>query len=454
MKRYLILAVGMAAVCLGACSNESKLPVATGKGNIRAINAIPSAPAFSFLIEERLIPGGSVEYRAATANASYDDLEYTFNFEVLLAGDTARTRVASQFLDVEADKDYTFVISGTIAAPVITLWEDDLREWAGDETTFEARFANTAATLGDVDVYFAEAMDPPTAPVAGAATGTLAFGEIMPAAEFAEGDYILTVTPAGDETTILFQSEPFTPAVQTSIILSVFDSSPNDLAPAFISVISAGSGSSGALIDSRFRPTIRFFHASIDSGDVDIYVDDPLGAAIVSDHMFLAVTGDIEVPAGELPLTYTTAGTMGSILIDDDRTVFAGTRSNYYLIKNAAGEAAIVAANLDRRSVETFAQLSIINTAANHISVDVYIVDADELIDEAFPAIPGLTVGSSPAASPFPPGSYDIYVTPLGEKDVIVGPVRLDAAAGDVIETVIYDNVEPAIADLVFIPPT
>ncbi|MDH3552622.1 MAG: hypothetical protein OER22_08415, partial [Gammaproteobacteria bacterium] len=67
MKRYLIPAVCMAAVCLGACSNESKLPVATGKGNIRAINAIPSAPAFSFLIEERLI--GSVDYRASTGTS-------------------------------------------------------------------------------------------------------------------------------------------------------------------------------------------------------------------------------------------------------------------------------------------------------------------------------------------------------------------------------------------------
>ncbi|MDH3409685.1 MAG: DUF4397 domain-containing protein [Gammaproteobacteria bacterium] len=448
MKRYLIPAVCMAAVCLGACSNESKLPVATGKGNIRAINAIPSAPAFSFLIEERLI--GSVDYRASTVTSSYDDLEYTFNFEVLLAGDSTRTRVASQFLDVEADKDYTFIIGGTIAAPVITLSEGDVREWSGDETAFEARFANTAATLGDVDVYFAEAMDPPTAPVAGAASGTLAFGEFSPAAEFAEGEYILTVTPAGDETTILFQSEPFTPAVQTSIILSVFDSVPNDLAPAYVSVFSSGSG--GALVDSRFRPTIRFFHASIDAGDVDIYVDDPLGAAIVSDHMFGAVTGDIDVPAGDLPLTYTTAGGMGSILIDEDRTVFAGTRSNYYLIKSAAGEDAIVTANLDRRSVETFARLSIINTAANHGSVDVYIVEVDALIDEALPAIPGLTVGSSPAASPFPSGSYDIYVTASGAKDVIVGPVRLDVAAGDIIEIVVYDNIDPAIADLVFIP--
>lgn len=450
MKRYLTLAICVAAVCFGACSNESKLPVATGDANIRAINAIPTAPAFSLLIEERLI--GSAEYRAATPNASYDDLEYTFNFEVLLAGGSARTRVASQFLDVEADKDYTFVISGTIAAPVVTLWEDDSREWAGDETMFEARFANTAATLGDVDVYFAEAMDPPTAPVAGAATGTLASGEIMPTAEFAAGAYILTVTPAGDETTILFQSEPFAPTAQSSIILSVFDSSPNDLAPAFVSLISVGLGSSGALLDSRFDPTIRFFHASINSGDVDIYIDDPLGTAIVSDHMFLNVTGDIEIPAGDLPLTFTTAGSVGSILIDDDRTVIAGTRSNYYLVQNAAGDAAIVAANLDRRSVETFAQLSFINTASNHFSVDVYIVEADELIDEAVPAIPGLTVGSSPADSPFPAGSYDIYVTPLGEKDVIVGPVRLDAATGDIIDTVIYDNVDPAIADLVFIP--
>lgn len=450
MKRYLYLAACMAVVSLGACSSDSQFPDAKGKGNVRAINAISTSPPFSFLIEERTI--GAVEYRTSTTTSSYDDLEYNFNFEVALPGTAALTRVASEFLDVVADKDYTFVIGGAIAAPTITLWEADVRVWEGDETAFEARFAHTAASLGSVDVYFAPAMDPPTPPVVGEEIGTLALGEILPAVELADGEYIITVTAAGDETAVLFQSDPVTPFTQTSIIVSLFDADANETALISVSAINASGGGTVRVADSISSPTVRFYHTSFNVGDVDIYTEDPLDTPKVPDHMFLDVTGDIEVPAGNLPLTYTTAGNMGSILLDLDRTVPAGTRSNYYLIENSAGEDTVVVTSLDRRSVETFAKFTIINTAANHPRVDVYVVPADDLIDEAFPIVSGLSLGGVPVFIPLLADSFDIYITESGEKTVIVGPVRLDTVGGDILETVIYDNVDPTSADLVFIP--
>ena len=460
MKRYLILAACTALVTLGACAGDSKFPEATGEGSVRAINTISTSPAFSFLVEERVV--GNVEYRTASITSQYDDLEYTFNFEVALAGDSTRTRVASEFVDVVADKDYTFVISGAIAAPAITLWEGDVRDWSGDETVFEARLAHTAASLDNIDVYLAPAMDPPTPPVAGAAIGTLAFGEILPAADFDEGAYILTVTEAGDETTVLFQSDPFTPAARTSVIVSVFDADANELAPVSVTLINATSGGNSRLVDSTFSPTARFYHASIDLGNVDIYIEDPLGTPVVSDQVFRGVSGDIEVPAGDLPLTYTTAGNMGMVLIDQERIISPGSQTSYYLIKSAAGEDAIVTSNPDRRPIETFARLNIINTSTNHTAVDIYFVQIvppdpdnpppDDPIADVQPLIANLPLGGSPAALPLFEGSYDLYVTVSGTKDVLAGPERLDLLAGDIEEAIIYDNADPAIADLVVIP--
>jgi hypothetical protein len=121
MKRYVILAVCIATVTLGACAKESSFPKATGEGAIRALNAIPASPEIVFLIEERVV--GTVTSKGVTATTVWDDLEYTFNFQTLLAGDSTTTRVASQFLNVGADNDYTFVISGALAAPDITIWE-------------------------------------------------------------------------------------------------------------------------------------------------------------------------------------------------------------------------------------------------------------------------------------------------------------------------------------------
>ena len=83
MKRYPVLIVCAAALLLGACGKESKLPKATGKGTVRALNTIPASPPLAFLIEERGL--GLIGYKSATAAAQYDDLSYTFNFEFPLA---------------------------------------------------------------------------------------------------------------------------------------------------------------------------------------------------------------------------------------------------------------------------------------------------------------------------------------------------------------------------------
>ncbi len=94
---------------------------------MRAINAISTSPDFGFLIEERFLE--PLKYKTASSESTWDNLSYTFNFDVLLAGDVARTRVASVLIDVENDRDYTMLLSGAIDAPDVTLWENEIREW-------------------------------------------------------------------------------------------------------------------------------------------------------------------------------------------------------------------------------------------------------------------------------------------------------------------------------------
>lgn len=461
MKCLPTLAVCLTAIILGACSGDSAFPVATGESSVRAINTIPTAPAFSFLIEERLI--GNVEFGTSSVSSRYDDLQYTFNFEVALAGNQTRTRVASQFLDVVVDKDYTFVISGAVAAPTITVWEADVREWVGDETVFEARFAHAAPSLDNIDIYLTEATDPPTLPVAGTEQGTLAFGEFVAATDFAGGDYILTITEEDDEMAILFQSDPFTTLAQSSLIFTVFDATANDLTPASVSVINATASRSSKLFDSRVLPTLRFFHASIDGGDTDIYVEDPLGTPLVINHAFKDVTGDFDVPAGDVPITYTTASNMGSILVDIDVPVAAGTRSHLYFIESVDGEDGIAAATVDRRSVETLVRLSFINTSTNHSAVDIYLVPdlppdsedppPEDPIADILPTFASLPLGESPVRLSLVVTGYEIYVTVAGEKTVLAGPVRLDAVGGEVLDVIIYDTADTAATEVALIPP-
>ena len=98
MRRFFLLSGCLSALLITACTDGSTFPDPTGKGSVRAINAISTSPTITFLIEERAI--GSMAYKTASSKAAYDDFEYIFNFEALLPGDTVNTRIASQTIQV------------------------------------------------------------------------------------------------------------------------------------------------------------------------------------------------------------------------------------------------------------------------------------------------------------------------------------------------------------------
>jgi hypothetical protein len=447
MRRYFYLAICLAAVAIGACSKDSSLPVATGKGSIRAINTISTAPEFSVLIEER--PIGTAAFKSSSLPAAYDDLEYDFNFEVFLADTTAPTRVATRHLDVVKDMGYAFLITGAISSPTILLWEFAQRDFSDTDTVFEAHFGHTSPSLGSIDVFFAA---PGIAPIPGAELGTLAFGEVLPAADFETGDYVVSFTAVGEPGTILFTSNTLTITAGVKRLFSVFDTDANDLAPLSVQLFDLDSGTSALVADANYAPTLRFFHASIGLETVDIYIEDPLGVSLVSGHAFGDFTGDIAVSSGSIPLTYTTALNVGSILIDNDIVVAAGSRTQYYVVRRTTGEDVVVDHRPNRRSIETVARVSVINTSTNHPTVDFYAIAVGTDIADALPMLRSVSLGGDPIQFSIAAGDLDLYLTTLDEKTVLAGPVPLTIALGDIMEFIVYDKVDPAVVDLVSIP--
>ena len=448
MKRYLITALLTAAIVAGGCAKESDLPNPTGKGTIRAINAIPTSPSINFLIEERLI--SQVSFKAPSSSSDWDDLDYTFNFSVLFPDDDQATRVASQYIDVVADTDYTMLLTGALAGPDITVWESDIREWAGDETVYEVRIGHASSLLGPVDFYI---LDPGTAPAAGSQVATVSFTEASTPQELESAEKIFVLTPAGDDSTILFQSEPITPLATSSYIIAAFDTDANDVGSVSMVLVNTTQGTTGRLVDTNDSATGRFYHASFNAPDVDIYVENPLAAPIVAGHTFGDITGDRDIPQGNLPVTYTAAGNMGSILAEFTRAVAVGGRYNFYFSRNIDGDDVVTSATLDRRSIETQARISVANTAANFPVVDVYIVPSGEPIDERFPVLPSLRTQSTPILFQLRAGDYDVYLTEEDEKNIYLGPEPLSLQLGDVVETIIYDTVDPNIPRWVIVPP-
>ncbi|NCF59731.1 MAG: hypothetical protein GWP64_07720 [Gammaproteobacteria bacterium] len=441
-----VLAAIIVAFAIGACGSDSSLPVATGKASIRMINAIPTSPEIGFLIEERALD--AVRYKSNSSPESWDDLEYTFNFEIIRPFEDELTRIASQFLDVTREIEYTFLVRGSLDAAVVDVWQIPERSFSGSETIFEMRVGNAADALGLVDVYVGlEGVDP----VLGAQVASLAPGEVSAPTDIEEDVYVVTITAAGDPANILFQSVPTRILANQSVIVTAFAGDANDTAPVTVRLFNQ-LGASSAVTDARFPPTARLIHATSDLGTSDVYDDAALQNRIVADLAFGDITGDIDVAVGEVPITATAPGNVGAILLEDTLTTFAGSRLNYYLTvlsDEVVGSQVFV----DRRPVETIARLTFFHSAINHELVDLYVVDAGTTIDDVFPRLITATYGLQASEIRLDAGSYEIYVTTAGEKTILDGPVSLEVALGDVFEAVLLDRVDPSLAEFKLFPP-
>ncbi|MBT8088408.1 MAG: DUF4397 domain-containing protein [Gammaproteobacteria bacterium] len=442
MNRISRLFAAAAVLMLAACDTGSTLPEATGKGSIRAINAMPTSPEFRFLIEERALD--NVSYKSASSSVRFDDLEYTFSIEIPFAGESSVRRVARQFIDVQANRDYTLLVSGAVAAPTITLWEGDERIFEEGSTEFAARFAHTAASIDAVDYYFSA---PGVAPVLGEQVATLSFGEIAAPVDYSAGDYVLTITSAGDPDAVLYVSGTTSFNAGNTLFIMPFDGIARDTAPVVVRAIAAAGGSE-SIPDSRFPPSVQFVNASIDLGTSDIYDDQELTSRIVAGHAYRDVSEEISIAAETNVFLYTPAGDTGAVTLETSLPASGGLRYRVVAV-GVAGSLQTFSLVPSSAGVDTHVKLTSLHTSNNFEFLDIYAVAPGESVDDANPASSLARLSQTNAA--LPAGSYDLYITEFVQKAVLAGPYRLDVSVGDVVDIIILDTVDPAVLDVLFV---
>lgn len=437
----LLLLLAAACLALGGCT-ESQRPEASGEGSIRAIHAVPTGQDVTFLIEERSL--GSISYKNSTALQRFDGLTYNFNFDVRIPGGSGPARIATETVTVAPGMDYIFVLTGTIAVPSVVVWEADERQWGGAETVLEVSAAHLSSATGAVDVYFAGSG---TAPIAGSARGTLAFGERLPPFDVENGRYVLTVTAQGDPGTVLFRSSPRDYTERTSILFTIQDADPSIASPLSVRSIDQ-NGNSAEVGDPAFPATRRFFNAAQGSGDIDIYLDDDFTTPIVSSLAYGTVSPDVPVPNGESTYTYTAAGNPGAILLEADKSVAQNTRTTD-LVTGEADDLEAISFMDDRRPVAGFGKVRIVQAAVSLDSVDVYVLRAGTGVDDVVPNLPRLATNVSSGYVYLNPDDYTISVTKIGEKGLLAGPVPIDVTSAGIVEIAIIDTADPNALDVV-----
>ncbi len=447
MKKFSValLTSCLAGLLFAGCT-ETQREEATGEGTIRGIHAIATAPEVNFLIEERSL--STLSYRSITAAQVFDDLVYNFNFDIRFPGDTAPRRLATVSADIQPDTDYVFALTGTVDSPSIVVWETPERSFEEGETLFQSSVGHLAPGSGDLDVYLAP---PGTAPAAGQARGTLAFGDMLPPFDAESGDWVLTVTAAGDPAAVLFRSGTQAIEERSTLLFTILDADPS-VTSQLVVQRSVNGGSPGRLGDSRFPPTRQFFHAASGTAAIDVVADDDFAAPIVSGLAFGQVSPDVAVPAGTTTYAVTQAGNPGAILHDEEDSTVANSRSMSF-IAGPPGELELVTFATDRRPVPRIAKLRATLVSANFEEADIYVLESGTDIADASPGFRSMKTLTSTGYLQLAPGSYDLTVTVAGEKTIAAGPLTLDLTGGDIAEFALIDTPDPNLLDIVGVGP-
>jgi len=434
-----IVLLALSCVLLGCA--ESQRQNATGKGAIRGYNALSDSFNVNFLIEERSL--GVLEYKEGSQVTRFDDLTYSFNFDVAFAGAGGPQRVASVSRDIVRDTDYLFLLTGSVATPEILTWERPEREWTDTDTVFEMAFGHLSPALGSVDVYYAVTG---TVPVLGNAIGTLAFGERLDEIEFEAGQYEMILTAPGDPSTVLYQGSPLTnPAAATNVSL-ILDRDPSRTGDISVRQL-IPSGSSIEIPDERFLPTVQLVNAAFGSGNVDLVIDnDFTNPPAITNLAFGTVSADVVVPAGTLSYAYTPPAST-TVLLEEDTGIGLGTRT-MIVLRGEPGALATSRVVTNRRPYSTAAQFRITNAAFNFQAVDVYLSNDDTALADLLPILRSLPFGLASEYQQPVADSYTLTITTAGDKTVLAGPLTLDLATGDIVELVLLDTADPTIGTL------
>lgn len=444
-KTFRTLTVATAALFALAACEESQFPEATGKGNLRGINAIITAPDVRFRVEESQLPSGvsSLAFKD-THTFIYDDLSYNLHFETQLGEFQTDTRIATTHVDVVANTTYILALTGSIASPTVLQLEFPSRQWTGTETVFEGRILNLATTLGELDVYFAA---PGTVPVLGDAVASIGFGEVSAGFEPTAGDYVVTITTKDDPNDILYQSQSITQGPATSIIFSVFDPDPSITGNVSVRVMGA-TGSGAELADISSPPELRVAHAAFGTGSADVYLNDDFTTPFVANIAFGEVSSYLDFSTDVTPVTITPAGDPGVLLLEDTLAMLGGTFATMFLVGEPA-ELDVIAVQNNPRPLETAGRIRVVNLAANSEVFDVYVHGAGELLTDVIPSFVDFPFRANTGYFSRDADSYQISVTPANETVVVAGPLALDLALGDVVELAILDTADPNLFELV-----
>ncbi len=443
MRNGAPIIAALIAVSLSGCDNLSdNLPP---QGFVRGWHAVPDLWQVTIQIQNSAVGApditlGTLEYAGATgANALGED-SYPVTIRVREPGSSSTSVVLETTQFVAGDRLYELVVIGDAANLQLLTWD---RSSSGANGA--ASYGHAAPMVGAVDVY----VEPPgTDLMAAMPRASVAFSEYVANQTLAGGQYQLTVTAQGDPMDILFQSAEFEVTSGAAPTFTLLDSA--GLGPSQIVVRSVGLSSVSFLEDVSTPPLLRAGHSAIDTGNVDIVVDNQFMPPLIGDLPFQTISTYETTTADEVDLTIAEAGNPGMLFVEDTLDLGSGTFNSLFLVGSVANDDLAVTRAVDsQRSIAGFAQFRFVQGASNFGFIDVYLVPAGEVFTGFVPISGSVPFGAITTYLVLNPDTYDLVLAQSGTATELarVDGITLDEL--NLYSVLATDNVDPDIVDIV-----
>ncbi len=168
--------------------------------------------------------------------------------------------------------------------------------------------------------------------------------------------------------------------------------------------------------DNNSEARVRVFHASPDAPNVDVLID---GGRILEDIPYTAASDFLGVDAGDRRLQVNVTGTETSAI--DTHVVFAED-ADYMVV--AAGKVSQIAPLVfpsDRSEPDAgLARVRVLHSAPSAPNVDVYVTAPGAGIADVQPVLSNVPFKAISDYLTIPAGSYDIFVTLRGTKNIAI----------------------------------
>ncbi|MFK8051843.1 MAG: DUF4397 domain-containing protein [Woeseiaceae bacterium] len=396
---------------------------------LRVLHASPDAPAVNVLVDGTVSVAGA-DYKAGTGFGFIDAGTYSVQVDgITPAGDV--TVIGPVDLSLESNIRYTVIAIGEVANIEPLIVSNEIVPVTSGNARVEV--VHAAPNAPSVSVYATS----PGADLTGEApVGTFAFGETLGPVEVPSGDYQIRVTLADDPEALVYDAGTVALGGGADLLLSAVQNTGNGMAP--ISLIAQDANGVSELLDVNTPASLRVIHNSPDAPAVDVVVNDGFDAPLIEDLAFPDFTGFVDVPAADYNVKVTPANDAGTVVIDADLTLDAGTEYSVYAIDTLANITAQVLVD-DRRIVATEAKVRIVHGSPTAGNVDIFVTAPGTDITTATPAFTDIPFQAETGYVSLAEGDYTVTVTPTGTTTAAIGPANITIANGGVYTAVARD---------------